>query len=126
MGERAIRNRHAGAEADHAELILRVAGVVLLEVVLADMRAGGHEDPGACAAAAGVPTSGPADDATRRVQLGGVLAEVPDGAVGVLRVVVPRALGEVAVLPGAVVDDPAAHAVDELGRARRAKPLEHP
>ena len=97
---------------EHLEMVLGVAPPVLLEAFLADARVGRHQNPGARALHARPPRALAARHLAALVELGGVLAEVPDVALRVLGVPVVRLLLEVAVEPQAVVDDHALHAGD--------------
>ena len=97
-------------------MILGLALQVLLLGRLADARVRVHEDPGLRAVDAGVPGAFPRLHPAVGVELGGVLAEVPDVAVSVLRVVVARPLLELAAEVEQVGDHDAAGPVIVLVR----------
>src|SRR5262249_13341281 len=103
-----------GAQAEDREAVLGVAHVVLLPAPGTGLGVGGHEYAGASAVAAGAERALAAPDPAvpngRRV-----LAQIPDVAGPVLRVVVVGRLGQAAALVDAVVDDRCPNAQDELG-----------
>src|SRR5437867_505830 len=96
LGQHGLRAAACDAveDADDAEVILRVALVELLTVRLPDRRASWHEDPRPGAVGAGPPRALRARHATLLVELGRVLADVPDVSEPVLRVPVGRPLAE--------------------------------
>src|SRR3954452_8924790 len=81
LGEERVLGTRVGDAAedpDHLEVILRLALVVLLPPRLADAWMGGHVDAGLRAVDAGHPGARRAPDVAARVELCGLLAEVPD------------------------------------------------
>src|SRR6266576_4877168 len=109
-----LRQEGAARESDHREVVLRVTLEVLLPERLADLRMRRHEDARPCAVDACLPGSLAARDLAGPVQLRGGLAEIPDGAAGVLRVPVGRPLREATVEVEAILDRGAADAPDDL------------
>src|SRR5438067_295977 len=114
VAERPVRGPDARVQAQHLELVLGLPLQVLLAVALPHPRVRRHEDARARAVDARVPGALPARDAPATVELGGVLAVVPDVPARVLYVVVVRALTEVTGRVDAVVDNEAAHATHDL------------
>src|SRR5205085_6479336 len=104
---RHVRRLDVRAQAEDFEVILGLVLVVLLATGLAHLRMRRHVDPGFRAVATGLPRALPARDMPVRVELGGILAEVPDVAGLVLRVPVARSLLEAAAEVQAVADDDA-------------------
>src|SRR5918998_281126 len=98
------RHLRALAEREHLPAVLGLAGAVLLAIPHPDPRARGHDHPRLRAIDARLPRARARADLAVLVLLR-VLAEVPDVAVGVLRVPVLRVLDEPAGLGDAVVDD---------------------
>src|SRR5262249_2004105 len=108
----AVRNRHRCVEAQHAVVVLRLPGIVLLPPGLTGMRPRRHEDSGLGTVTTRAPGALPARDVACPIELGSVLAEVPDVPEVVLRVPVRRPLAELPTEIQAVVDDHARGAVD--------------
>ena len=100
--------------ADHLEVILRLALVVLLATAVTDARMRRHEDPRLRPVHARPPRALGARHASAPVERGGLLAEVPDVAACVLRVPVRGALGELASLVETVIHDHARSVRDRL------------
>jgi hypothetical protein len=91
-------------EAQHRGRILGLAGVVLLAIRHADLGCSRHGDARLGAVDPGLPGSRRRDDLPVLV-LNGLLAEVPDVPVGILRVPVVRVLDRDAVFGDEVMDD---------------------
>src|SRR6187397_1306199 len=115
--ERTVRGhgRHSRVrpKAQDPEVVLGMSLQVLLPEGLPDARPRGHEDTRACARDAGQPGPLAARHLPGAVELGRVLAEVPDGAARVLGVPVGRPLGEPARRVQAVADPGAADTLDD-------------
>src|SRR5262249_59156924 len=120
------RQGHVLAEPQHLEVILRLAPEELLAGRLPHLRLGVHENAGLRAVLAGEPAAGGVLDVAIAVELGGVLAEVPDVAVAVLRVVVGRPLLEAAAKVEAVRGDGPAGRGDRAGWGGHPPPLARP
>ena len=101
-------------QAQHPEVVLGLALVELLLCGAADPRPREHEDAGPRAVDAGPPRPFGVRHVSALVELGGVLAEVPDVALLVLAVPLGRALAEMAAQIEPVLDDDARDAVDLL------------
>src|SRR4051794_22346899 len=95
-------------------MVFGLALVELLPPRLADPRVRRHVDAGSRAVDARDPRAGGASDPAVLVELGGVLAEVPDVAARVLAIPVRSPLLEPAAQVQPVVDDHAAHPIDRL------------
>ena len=108
---------HGVEQADHLEVILGVALVVLLAARLSDARLCRHVDARLRAGDTRRPRALRARDVAVRVELGGPLAEVPDVAVRVLAVPVGGALLEVPVEIEEVTDGDAAARRRSFGSA---------
>jgi len=115
VAERAIGHRDRGRTVDHLEHVLGLALIPLLAEPATDLRVGLHEDPRLSAVDSGVPAALGADDPAATVQLGGVLAEVPDVATTVLGVVVAGPLGQDVVQIEPVLDHAGSDPIDQLG-----------
>src|SRR5262245_8353218 len=115
VAERAEGHGDRRGAADHREHVLGVALVPLLAEPAADLGVGLHEDTGLGAVDPGVEGPLGADDVAVAVQLGGVLAEVPDVAAAVLGVVVAGPLFQDVVQIQPVGDHPRGHPVDRPG-----------
>src|SRR5262249_6766775 len=114
-GEERVRTPRSGdgrEQPDDPELVLGVALVELLAARLADVRVGGHVDAGARPRGAGFPRSLGARTLAVHVELGRVLAEVPDVSVRVLAVPVGRALAKLAGEVEAIQHDRTRDTVD--------------
>lgn len=90
------QHRRGGADGDDLRKILRLAGQVLQSMRDTDPWLRGHDDARLRAGYAGLPRSARADDLSV-LELLRRLAQVPDVAVGVLRVPVVGVLHEFAV-----------------------------
>src|SRR5436190_7840283 len=125
--ECAVRGRRRGADArrqaDHRELVLGLAPVVLLPPALSGARVRRHVDPGPRTVDAGLPRALRAGHLARGVQFRRGLAVVPDVAGRVLRVPVGRALVQPAPGVEQVADDGAAHTLDRLRLVRDREDL---
>src|SRR6478736_6664303 len=109
---RSSGRRDGTEEADDLEVVFRVALEVLLLSGLADVRVPRHEDAGLPAVDACHPGALGTRDVSLCVELGGVLAEVPDVAARILAVPVDRALRQVVAEVEAIMDGDAGHALD--------------
>ena len=91
-----VAGRHLGhlLGAEDLAVVLGLALVVLLPVLHAVGGVGGHDDPGQRTVDAGLEGAGPGRADLAVLELGGVLAEVPDVALGVLGVPVERVLDQ--------------------------------
>ena len=116
--EVAERDADRLVEAEHLRPVLGLARVVLLPVGHADLRLGGEQDARQRSVDARLPGARVAGGLAV-LELGRVLAEVPEVAVVVLRVPVERVLDGHAVLGHEVVDDP------RLDTHNRARPVGH-
>src|SRR4029078_7661182 len=96
---------YGGGELRDVKVFLRFAFEVFLACRLARPRVREHEDPGFCPVAPGEPAAARVLDVPLPVELGGVLAEVPDAALRILRVVVAGSLLEPAMEVKAVGHD---------------------
>src|SRR5215212_81855 len=108
------------------EVILGVSLVELLARRQSHPRMAREEDAGAGAVAAGLPGALARDHVAVAVELLGVLAEVPDVAVVILRVPVVGDLPRLAVSQHHVMDHGGPHAQDPLGPVHDAHPVGEP
>src|SRR3954454_13746327 len=114
-----LRQQGVLAEAaDHLEVVLRLALVVLLAARVADLRVGGHEDAGAGAVDVRLPRPGRAGHMTVAIELGRLLAEVPDVATAILAVPIGRTFLQPAAKVEPIMDDHAGGAGDRLDLVR--------
>src|SRR5437879_238527 len=114
MLETSVGHFDGPAGSEHVCLVQRLTGwVVLLPVAISRVRVGRHDDPRPRAVHARPPRVARLDEASM-LALEGVLAEIPDVPVLVLRVEVERALDRAAVFGDRIPDDGAADAEDPL------------
>src|SRR4029450_10221440 len=111
------------AQADHPEVILCVALVELLPEGGSCLRVRRHVDPGLRTVDSRPPGALPGSHVPLPIELGGVLAEVPDIALGVLRVPLAGAPGDLALGVEVVTNRRRAYALDCPRRVRRRDDL---
>src|SRR5436190_10169273 len=110
-----VRHFHAHAEPEHAPLIQRAAGrVILLPVHLVRLRVAAHDDPRLGSVDPSLPGVTCADESAV-LEFSGVLPHVPDIALLVLRVPVERSLEWFPILRDRVAHNSAHHSQNPNG-----------